>query len=201
MLNVIQWIKEGVKLPKQQFSKQPLSKKNWLLIFIGCVAIFITLLTVAVFQQAQGFGTSSAVKQFPPFQSTLLITKKVVSEQDFFQRPYQLVNVWASWCGVCRLEHPLLMDLAKKGVVIQGLNYRDKHDAAVTYLEGAGNPYQHVLYDPKGKVAIDLGVVGTPETYLVDQQGVIVLKHQGVLNHSVWADKFAPYFSDIEVVQ
>ncbi len=111
-----------------------------------------------------------------------------------FKHPYQLVNVWASWCGVCQQEHDYLKQLKQQGVTIIGLNYRDNHSNAVNYLTELGNPYSSVIYDPQGKLSIDLGVIGTPETYLVTQDGEIISKFAGELNQPAWNTHFAHYF-------
>ena len=91
-----------------------------------------------------------------------------------------LVNVWASWCVPCRQEHPVLMDLARDGrVEIVGLNYKDKPDNARRFLGELGNPYTALGVDPSGRAAIEWGVYGIPETFLVGKDGTIVWKHVG----------------------
>ncbi|MFA0464895.1 DsbE family thiol:disulfide interchange protein, partial [Vibrio sp. 10N.261.45.F1] len=110
------------------------------------------------------------------------------------QHPYQLVNVWASWCGICKTEHAFLLELQKEGIPIVGLNYRDNPGAALNVLSNDGNPYATVISDPQGKLALELGVIGTPETYLVDAEGQIVKKLLGVINESVWRKELAHYF-------
>ncbi|MFV3075071.1 DsbE family thiol:disulfide interchange protein [Niveispirillum fermenti] len=94
----------------------------------------------------------------------------------------RLVNIFASWCAPCRVEHPLLMRLAKeKGVAIHGINYKDKPEAARTFLAQLGDPYVSVGADRDGRVAIDFGVYGVPETYVIDRQGRIRHRHVGPL--------------------
>ncbi len=92
-----------------------------------------------------------------------------------------LVNVFASWCGPCRVEHPVLMGLAKEGVVIHGLNYKDAPDDAAQFLQELGDPYQAIGADRNGRVGIDWGVYGVPETFVVDASGTIRHKHVGPL--------------------
>jgi cytochrome c biogenesis protein CcmG, thiol:disulfide interchange protein DsbE len=96
-----------------------------------------------------------------------------------------LLNVWASWCTPCLEEHPLIVKLAKDGVPVYGLNYKDKQDAAVAWLKRHGDPYVLSVVDASGRVGIDYGVYGTPETYLIDKQGVIRFKHVGPLSPQV----------------
>lgn len=94
----------------------------------------------------------------------------------------RLVNVFASWCGPCRIEHPLLMRLAQEeGVTLHGLNYKDKPAAAQAFLAMLGNPYATIGADKDGRVAIDFGVYGVPETYLIDATGHVRYRHVGPL--------------------
>ncbi len=107
-----------------------------------------------------------------------------------------LFNVWASWCPPCKEEHPVLVDLAKKGSVpIIGLNYKDKREAALEALRSTGNPYAFVAYDEQGKTALDWGVYGAPETFLIDAQGIVRAKFVGPVTPEVIAQKFAPFFA------
>lgn len=92
-----------------------------------------------------------------------------------------LFNVWASWCAPCLEEHPLIVALAKRGIPVYGLNYKDKPDAARTWLERHGDPYVLTVVDPEGRTGLDWGVYGVPETYLIDRQGVIRFKQVGPL--------------------
>jgi cytochrome c biogenesis protein CcmG/thiol:disulfide interchange protein DsbE len=106
-----------------------------------------------------------------------------------------LLNVWATWCHACREEHLLLTDIVetyKDKIKIYGLNYKDQKNAAVAWLSQLGNPYTKIIYDFQGKLAMDLGVYGTPETFLIDQQGIIRYKHAGPLTLAVWQKEFLP---------
>ena len=104
-----------------------------------------------------------------------------------------LLNVWASWCVSCRDEHPVLVDLSKKGVLpILGLNYKDKGEDAKRWLAQFGNPYQLSAVDADGRIGIDYGVYGVPETYLIDTEGVIRFKQIGPLTSAVLERKVLP---------
>ncbi len=104
-----------------------------------------------------------------------------------------LLNVWASWCPSCRDEHPVLIDIAKSGIVpIYGLNYKDQRDDALAWLKRFGNPYVASGSDLEGRVAIDFGVYGAPETFLIDRQGRIRYKHIGPVTPKVWAETLLP---------
>lgn len=109
-----------------------------------------------------------------------------------------LLNVWAPWCVSCRQEHPLLMSLAKeRSVAIVGLNWKDKDREAERLLAEHGNPYVAVPDDLSGKTGIDYGVTGTPETYVVDRDGIIRMKHVGPITPEVWAEKFEPKLKEL----
>lgn len=104
-----------------------------------------------------------------------------------------LLNVWASWCVACRLEHPVVLAAAKSGAVpIYGLNYKDRRDDATGWLERFGNPYVSSLSDPEGLVGIDFGVYGVPETFVIDKAGVIRHKLTGPLTPEAWRDTILP---------
>ncbi|MEC9344588.1 MAG: DsbE family thiol:disulfide interchange protein [Pseudomonadota bacterium] len=107
--------------------------------------------------------------------------------------PVQLVNVFASWCVACRVEHPLLMEMQRKGVVpIHGLNYKDGPSDAVAWLNQYGDPYDRIGVDLNGRVGIDFGVYGVPETFIVDGKGVIVEKIIGPITPMILQEKLLP---------
>ena len=101
-----------------------------------------------------------------------------------------LLNVWASWCSACLDEQVFLLQLARQGVVIVGLNYKDKPQNALAWLHQWGNPFQQVGTDLQGKVGIDLGVYGAPETFLVDPNGIILYRHVGIMDEETWKAEF-----------
>lgn len=104
-----------------------------------------------------------------------------------------LLNVWASWCVACRQEHPLLVELSrKKSVPIVGLNYKDKPDAARAWLAQYGNPYTLSVKDGDGRVGIEYGVYGVPETFVIDKAGIIRYKQIGPITEEVWRKKMLP---------
>jgi cytochrome c biogenesis protein CcmG/thiol:disulfide interchange protein DsbE len=110
-----------------------------------------------------------------------------------------LLNVWATWCPSCRVEHPWLLKLAREhGVRIVGLNYKDERSAALGWLERYENPYVYNLYDDEGRLGLDLGVYGAPETFVIDSAGIVRFKHVGVVNQQVWQDSLLPVLNSIE---
>ena len=109
-----------------------------------------------------------------------------------------LLNVWASWCVACRDEHPMLLELARRNAIpIYGLNYKDKPTDAISWLNELGDPYVLSVSDLDGRVGIDYGVYGAPETFLIDRDGVIRLKHIGPLTPDVWNNKIAPRVAEL----
>ena len=132
-------------------------------------------------------------KPAPAFElPELTDTSVVVSNETLKGRP-ALLNVWATWCAGCRVEHELLLQIAAQGEVpVYGLNYRDERNLALNWLEQLGNPYTAVAYDPDGIVSIDWGVYGAPETFLIDPDGIVVYKHVAPLTVKDWTEEFLP---------
>ena len=111
-----------------------------------------------------------------------------------------MLNVWAPWCVSCRQEHPILMQIAQSGrIPIIGLNWKDKAREAEALLARTGSPYVAVPEDLDGRVGIDYGVTGTPETYIIDQGGIVRLKHIGPISLDVWQSKFEPKLKELGV--
>ena len=109
-----------------------------------------------------------------------------------------ILNVWASWCVSCRDEHPLLFEYQSSGVVpIYGLNYKDKREDALSWLGELGDPYVLSAVDLDGRVAIDYGVYGAPETYLIDQNGTIRFKQVGPVTRDIWSTKILPMVQEL----
>jgi len=108
-----------------------------------------------------------------------------------------LLNVWATWCISCRMEHPYLIELSRQGVVIVGLNYKDDNDKALAWLHDLGNPYTMNIADNAGNLGLDLGVFGAPETFLIDRNGVIRYKRVGVIDERVWREEIKPLYEKL----
>lgn len=122
---------------------------------------------------------------------------KTFSQKDMLGKVWML-NVWASWCVACREEHPVLVELARsRAVPIIGLNYKDKREDGIGWLARFGDPYQLSAYDINGRVGIDYGVYGVPETYVIDKAGVIRYKRIGVVTPAILKDNVLPLVAEL----
>lgn len=137
-------------------------------------------------------------KPAPPFELPQLhAPDKTFSQKDMLGKVWML-NVWASWCVACREEHPVLVDLARANVLpIVGLNYKDKREEGIAWLARFGDPYRLSAYDIEGRVGIDYGVYGVPETYVIDKHGVIRYKRIGVLTPEIVKNKVVPLVAEL----
>ena len=115
------------------------------------------------------------------------------------QGQVSLLNVWASWCVSCKQEHPLLLKLAKQNILpIYGLDYKDEREAGMEWLNRLGNPYTVSVFDADGKVGIEWGVYGVPETFVIDKQGVIRHKHTGPITEESWQKTLLPLIIQLQ---
>jgi cytochrome c biogenesis protein CcmG/thiol:disulfide interchange protein DsbE len=132
-------------------------------------------------------------KPAPQFAlSDVLEPARIVSDKDYQGQVY-VFNVWATWCVACRQEHEALLEIAQQRVVpIVGLDWNDQREKAAAWLRQLGNPYQAVAFDNEGRTAIDWGVYGAPETYLVDGRGHILYKYISPMTLEVWQREFLP---------
>ena len=169
--------------------------------FVIPLAIFVVL--IAFLAMGLGHDPHEVPSPFinkaaPAFQLPQLHEPtKTFSPQDMRGKVW-LLNVWASWCISCREEHPLLLELARSGAVpLYGLNYKDERKDALAWLDDLGNPYLLSAADLDGRVGIDYGVYGAPETYLIDRDGVIRFKHIGPLTPDVLQAKLLPLVKDL----
>jgi len=123
---------------------------------------------------------------------------RIVTTEEFLGQPW-LLNVWATWCVSCRAEHHLLVELSKHGnLPIVGLDYKDDAEAAKQWLRKLGNPYVVTAFDEKGRIAIDWGVYGTPETYVIDKKGIIRYKQIGPLDVKTLEEKILPLLKQLQ---
>ncbi len=160
-----------------------------LLIFLGLAFFFWRGLGL----QPKEVPSALIGKHVPRFiLSTVEDENAHFTNKDFMGK-VSLLNVWATWCISCRVEHPILMDIARSNIVsVYGLNYKDNRQAAQQWLQRYGNPYSKIAFDGAGRVAIDWGVYGTPETYVIDKKGIIRFKYIGPLTQQVWQEQVLP---------
>jgi len=125
-------------------------------------------------------------------------SSKQFSPQDMKGKVW-LLNVWASWCVSCKVEHPVLMALSRQNLVpIYGLDYKDEREAGMAWLRDAGNPYVLSAVDKEGRIGIDYGVYGVPETYVIDKEGVIRYKQIGPVTQLSLHEKILPLVAELK---
>ena len=164
--------------------------------FLLPLAIFILLigfLAVGLKLDPREVPSPLVGKAAPAFELPLLHQPDKRFSPGDMRGKVWLLNVWASWCVSCREEHPVLVALAKRGVMpVLGLNYKDKGDEATAWLKQFGNPYDLSVVDTDGRIGIDYGVYGVPETYLIDAEGVIRYKQIGPITAAILEQKILP---------
>ncbi len=167
---------------------------------LGLFAALVVLFAVGLGLNPREVPSPLIDKQAPTFTLPQLHAPEAsFGSRELTQQPVALVNIWASWCVACRQEHPFLMELAQRGdVPIYGLNYKDERADAIAWLKRHGNPYRVSGHDLDGRVGIDWGVYGVPETFVVDGRGVIRYKHIGPITPQVWREKMEPVVRQLQ---
>ena len=135
-------------------------------------------------------------RPLPEFTLPVLGQERLIARADIVGEA-ALLNVWATWCVSCRVEHPYLLQIASGGVPIYGINYKDEDVAAGRWLTELGDPYRANIVDREGTLGLDLGVYGAPETYLVDAEGVVRYRHVGVVDERVWKTILQPLYLEL----
>jgi cytochrome c biogenesis protein CcmG/thiol:disulfide interchange protein DsbE len=161
--------------------------------------ILVGFLAVGLNRDPQEIPSPLIGKQAPAFELPQLADpQKTFSPENMKGKPW-ILNVWASWCAACRDEHPVLVELSKLQVApIIGLDYKDKRDNAMTMLTLQGNPYLLSAFDANGRVGIDYGVYGVPETYVIDKTGIIRFKHIGPITMELLRNKIVPLLDQLK---
>lgn len=159
-----------------------------ILFFVLCGFLFISL-----YKDPSEVPSPLIGKSVPDFSlPRLLDTATQFSHKEFLGK-VSILNVWATWCFACKQEHPVLLELAKRKIApIYGLNYKDDATKAKIYLRDFGNPFVANAFDEVGRVAIDWGVYGAPETFIIDRNGIIRFKHIGPLTLEILDNKIQP---------
>lgn len=173
------------------------------LIPLGLFVVLVGFLSIGLRLDPREVPSPLVGKAAPQFELPHLHIDPNAPDKKFSPRDMKgkvwLLNVWASWCVSCRQEHPVLVALAKSGAVpIYGLNYKDARPDGLRWLSQFGDPYVTSLFDNDGRVGIDYGVYGVPETYLIDKSGVIRYKHIGPVTREALDEKILPLVRELE---
>ena len=165
---------------------------------IVLAALLVALTVIQITIQSES-SAGVAGEMLPAFELPLLHDESSVLRSESLKGQVTILNVWASWCVPCRLEHPLLMELSQdKNLNFYGINYRDLRGDALKWLEFYGNPYHLTMVDSTDESGAGFGASGVPETYLVDQQGKIRYRHHGALTRTAWQEEFLPLISHLQ---
>ncbi|MBR9728712.1 DsbE family thiol:disulfide interchange protein [Shewanella intestini] len=166
-----------------------------LILFLG-MGIF---LYQGLFLNPQELDSALEGKPIPTFKlEKLENADKIITNEDLTGH-VSVLNVWATWCPACKYEHPYMMTLARQNIMpIYGINYRDDRDAAIRELKREGNPYTKNIYDVDGRLGLDLGVYGAPETFIVDHNGIIRFRYAGPVDHQIWSEILYPKVKQLQ---
>lgn len=169
-------------------------RRIWLFLPVVLAVALGVILFAGLGKDPSHLDSARLGKPLPDFELELLATPgKTVGPEALRGEPL-LLNVWATWCAACRVEHPFFMTLKEKGVPIIGLNYKNQRELALEWLEDLGDPYRFNLFDEEGTLGFDLGVYGAPETYLIDGEGTVRYRHVGVVDQRVWEEELEPVY-------
>jgi cytochrome c biogenesis protein CcmG/thiol:disulfide interchange protein DsbE len=165
---------------------------------VGAFVALVVLLAVGLTLNPREVPSPLIGKPAPAFELPLLhAPEKTFTQKDMLGKVW-VMNVWASWCPPCLVEHPVVTALARSGLApVIGMNYKDAREDALPWLRRNGDPFQFSVYDEKGRIAMDYGVYGVPETYVIDAQGIIRFKHIGPLTPEVQAKKIEPLIREL----
>ena len=172
---------------------------NRFLIPLGVFALLVAFLAVGLTLNPREVPSPFINKPAPAFQLAQLHQPALQFSQKDMLGQVWLLNIWASWCASCRDEHPLLVELSRNRVVpIIGLNYKDKSDEAQAWLKQFGDPYALSVTDTNGRIGIDYGVYGVPETFVIDRAGTIRYKQIGPITRQALDGKILPLIRELQ---
>ena len=166
--------------------------KIWFLIPLIVFAGFVVMLYMRLGQPTDIVTNTALERPVPTFELPLLSdTSRIMTNDNLPDKPF-LINIWGSWCPTCIIEHPFLMQLEERGVNLVGVNYKDDIGDALGYLNRGGDPFSMSIQDLSGQFALDLGLTGAPETFVVDGEGIIRQHIVGEINESNWQSRITP---------
>ena len=172
-----------------------MNKKQLKLWFLIPLIVFIGLIVMLYLRLGKptDIVTNTALERpVPAFELPLLSdTSRIMTNENLPDKPF-LMNIWGSWCPTCIIEHPFLMQLEERGVNLVGVNYKDDIGNALGYLNRGGDPFSMSIQDLSGQFALDLGLTGAPETFVVDGNGIIRQHIIGEINESNWQSRITP---------
>jgi cytochrome c biogenesis protein CcmG/thiol:disulfide interchange protein DsbE len=166
----------------------------WPLLVLGAL---LALLALGLRQQPQATPLALAGQPLPQFAAPRLDAPHTEFAVQELRGQAFVLNVWASWCAGCRIEHDALLALAAEGAPLYGLNYKDEPARAAAYLKRAGDPFRINLVDASGRIGIELGLYGVPETFVVDREGRVRLRHAGPLTPEVVVGQLRPLLAEL----
>ncbi|SEK97632.1 cytochrome c biogenesis protein CcmG, thiol:disulfide interchange protein DsbE [Roseateles sp. YR242] len=168
-------------------------------ITLAAVVALVLMLAMGLTRDPRALPSVLLDQPAPEFQRPLLGDPSQQLSSTALRGHVWLLNVWASWCGPCREELPGLRQWAQlDGVTVYGLNYKDKPEAAQAMLTNIGNPYRASAVDADGRVGMDYGVQGVPETFVIDAQGRIRYRHQGPVTEAIWRERLMPVIRSLQ---
>ena len=181
--------------PPETKGNRTMKKSQIRIWFLIPLIIFAAVMVMLYFRLGQptDIVTNTALERpVPPFELPLLSdTSRIMTNDNLPDEPF-LMNIWGSWCPTCIIEHPFLMKLEERGVNLVGVNYKDDIGDALGYLNRGGDPFSMSIQDLSGQFALDLGLTGAPETFIVDGDGIIRQHIIGEINESNWQSRITP---------
>lgn len=169
---------------------------------LGIFLVLVGFLAVGLRLNPREVPSPLIGKPAPRFFAARLENAAAVVTPEQLRGQVWLLNVWASWCASCQVEHPVLVDFARRGLApVVGLNYKDVRADGMAWLRRHGNPYTTSVYDHDGRIGLDFGVYGVPETFIIDQRGIVRFKHVGPLTPEIVSDKLVPKIEELKRAQ
>ena len=166
---------------------------------LGLFLLIGIALAIGLTKDPRRMSSELINQPFPEFSMTELYDETDILTDDILKGQVSLINVFGSWCVACNVEHPALMDIAKrKEVTLIGMDWRDERPKAKRWLAERGNPYEKIIFDNESTLAITLGVTGAPESFITDKTGQIRYKHVGVITPKIWQNTLLPIVKTLE---